>query len=150
GVYRGVEEARRRLDWLLLGQAARRATPVEDDAGRPDAGVAGVVPEEGNGAGKMKREQAVPKKRKPHEERTPEDYMDAADNALELAKVLAAQAESKGERVTTAPLEVKQGTVSIALTDGVHRSRTPTCVPSVKVVSKGLAPGVPWFFQAFT
>ena len=26
------------------------------------------------------------KKRKPHEERKPEDYMEAADNALELAK----------------------------------------------------------------
>jgi hypothetical protein len=31
------------------------------------------------------------KKRKPFEERKPEDYMDAADNALELAKVLAGQ-----------------------------------------------------------
>ena len=31
------------------------------------------------------------KKRKPHEERTPEDYMEAADNAMELAKVLAGQ-----------------------------------------------------------
>ena len=31
------------------------------------------------------------KKRKPVEERTPEDYMEAADNALELAKVLAGQ-----------------------------------------------------------
>ncbi len=31
------------------------------------------------------------KKRKPHEERKPEDYMEAADNALELAKVLAGQ-----------------------------------------------------------
>ena len=30
-------------------------------------------------------------KRKPHEERTPEDYMEAAENALELAKVLAGQ-----------------------------------------------------------
>ena len=29
------------------------------------------------------------KKPKPHEERKPEDYMEAADNALELAKVLA-------------------------------------------------------------
>jgi hypothetical protein len=29
------------------------------------------------------------KKRKPHEERKPEDYMEATDNALELAKVLA-------------------------------------------------------------
>ena len=33
------------------------------------------------------------KKRKPHEERTPEDYMEAADNALEMAKVLAGQGE---------------------------------------------------------
>src|SRR2546430_12503412 len=33
----------------------------------------------------------MPKKRKPHEERRPEDYMEAADNALELAKVLAGQ-----------------------------------------------------------
>ena len=31
------------------------------------------------------------KQRKPHEERKPEDYMEAADNALELAKVLAGQ-----------------------------------------------------------
>jgi len=31
------------------------------------------------------------KKRKPHEERKPEDYMEAADNSLELAKVLAGQ-----------------------------------------------------------
>ncbi len=31
------------------------------------------------------------KKRKPHEERESEDYMEAADNALELAKVLAGQ-----------------------------------------------------------
>ena len=30
-------------------------------------------------------------KRKPPEERKPEDYMEAADNALELAKVLAGQ-----------------------------------------------------------
>src|SRR5262249_50803520 len=33
----------------------------------------------------------MPKRRKPHEERKPEDYMEAADNALELAKVLAGQ-----------------------------------------------------------
>src|SRR5436189_4628023 len=33
----------------------------------------------------------MPKKRKPHEERTAEDYMNAADNALEMAKVLAGQ-----------------------------------------------------------
>ena len=32
-------------------------------------------------------------KRKPHEQRKPEDYMEAADNALELAKVLAGQGE---------------------------------------------------------
>jgi len=31
------------------------------------------------------------KKREPHEQRKPEDYMEAADNALELAKVLAGQ-----------------------------------------------------------
>jgi hypothetical protein len=39
----------------------------------------------------MTGEQAMPKKRKPHEGRKPEDYMEAADNALELAKVLAGQ-----------------------------------------------------------
>jgi hypothetical protein len=33
----------------------------------------------------------MPRKRKPHEQRKPEDYMEAADNALELAKVLAGQ-----------------------------------------------------------
>ena len=31
------------------------------------------------------------KKRKPHEERTPEDYLEAADNSLELAKILAGE-----------------------------------------------------------
>lgn len=31
------------------------------------------------------------KKRKPHEERKPEDYMEAAENALELAKALAGE-----------------------------------------------------------
>src|SRR5260370_38156383 len=31
------------------------------------------------------------KKRKPHEERKPEDYLEAADNALELAKALAGE-----------------------------------------------------------
>src|SRR5260370_1352263 len=31
------------------------------------------------------------KKRKPHEERKPEDYREAAENSLELAKVLAGQ-----------------------------------------------------------
>ena len=31
------------------------------------------------------------KKWKPHEERTPEDFTEAADNSLELAKVLAGQ-----------------------------------------------------------
>jgi hypothetical protein len=31
------------------------------------------------------------KKKKPHEERTPEDYMEAANTSLELAKVLAGQ-----------------------------------------------------------
>src|SRR2546426_4298623 len=33
----------------------------------------------------------MPKKRKPHDERKPEDYMEAADNSLELAKALAGQ-----------------------------------------------------------
>jgi hypothetical protein len=33
----------------------------------------------------------MPKRRKPYIERKPEDYMEAADNALELAKVLAGQ-----------------------------------------------------------
>jgi hypothetical protein len=33
----------------------------------------------------------MPRKRKPHEERKPEDYREAADNALELAKALAGQ-----------------------------------------------------------
>src|SRR3981081_1657425 len=33
----------------------------------------------------------MPNKRKPHEERKPEDYMEAADNAREMAKVLAGQ-----------------------------------------------------------
>src|SRR5476649_51053 len=33
----------------------------------------------------------MPKKRKPHEDRKPEDYMAAADDSLELAKVLAGQ-----------------------------------------------------------
>ncbi len=33
----------------------------------------------------------MPKRRKSHEERKPEDYMEAADNALELAKTLAGQ-----------------------------------------------------------
>jgi len=36
-------------------------------------------------------EQVMRKKRKPFEARKPEDYMEAADNALELAKVLAGQ-----------------------------------------------------------
>src|ERR1700693_255686 len=36
-------------------------------------------------------ERAMSKKRKPHEQRTPEEYMEAADNSLELAKVLAGQ-----------------------------------------------------------
>jgi hypothetical protein len=31
----------------------------------------------------------MPKRRKPHSDRKPEDYMEAAYNALELAKVLA-------------------------------------------------------------
>src|SRR5690349_10513223 len=50
---------------------------------------AGWVP--GQGAGEMTGERAMPKKRKPHEERKPEDYMEAADNALDLAKALAGQ-----------------------------------------------------------
>jgi hypothetical protein len=33
----------------------------------------------------------MPKKRKPHAERTPEDYREAAEDSLELAKVLAGQ-----------------------------------------------------------
>jgi hypothetical protein len=33
----------------------------------------------------------MPKKRKPHEERKPEDYRQAAEDSLELAKVLAGQ-----------------------------------------------------------
>ena len=37
----------------------------------------------------MTGEQTMRKKRKPHEERKPEDYREAADNALELAKVMA-------------------------------------------------------------
>src|SRR6516165_4217933 len=36
-------------------------------------------------------EQAMRKKTKPHDQRTPEDYREAAGNALELAKVLAGQ-----------------------------------------------------------
>jgi hypothetical protein len=36
-------------------------------------------------------EQAMQKKRKPPEERTPEDYMNAANDAMELAKALAGQ-----------------------------------------------------------
>jgi hypothetical protein len=31
----------------------------------------------------------MPAKRKPHEQRKPEDYLEAADNAMELAKALA-------------------------------------------------------------
>src|SRR5947209_12869525 len=37
------------------------------------------------------RERIMPRKRKPHDERKPEDYMEAADNALELAKALAGE-----------------------------------------------------------
>jgi hypothetical protein len=37
------------------------------------------------------------KKRKPLDERNPEDYMEAADNALELAKVLAGQGGSSDQ-----------------------------------------------------
>ena len=36
-------------------------------------------------------EQAMRKKQSPHEERKPEDYREAAENSLELAKVLAGQ-----------------------------------------------------------
>jgi hypothetical protein len=39
----------------------------------------------------MTGEQAMGKKRKPFEERKPEDYMKAADDSLEMAKVLAGQ-----------------------------------------------------------
>ena len=39
----------------------------------------------------MTGDKAMPRKRKPHEESKPKDYMEAADNALELAKVLAGQ-----------------------------------------------------------
>jgi hypothetical protein len=39
----------------------------------------------------MMGEQAMRKKRKPHEERKPEDYREAADDSMELAKVLAGQ-----------------------------------------------------------
>src|SRR5438128_10817128 len=39
----------------------------------------------------MTGERIMPKKRKPHNERKPEDYMEAADNALELAKALAGE-----------------------------------------------------------
>jgi hypothetical protein len=41
----------------------------------------------------MTGEQALRKNRKPHEERKPEDYMAAADDSLELAKVLAGQGQ---------------------------------------------------------
>src|SRR3954447_12196848 len=56
-----------------------------------EAVLAGVVREEGEDAGEMTGERTMRKKRKPHEERKPEDYMEAADNALELAKALAGQ-----------------------------------------------------------
>lgn len=36
-------------------------------------------------------ERAMPKRKKPHKDRKPEDYVEAADNALELAKVLAGE-----------------------------------------------------------
>jgi hypothetical protein len=39
----------------------------------------------------MTGERIMAKRPKPHEERKPEDYMEAADNALELAKALAGQ-----------------------------------------------------------
>src|SRR5712692_2641037 len=42
-------------------------------------------------AGEMTGERIMPKKRKPPEERKPEDYMEAANDSLELAKVLAGQ-----------------------------------------------------------
>jgi hypothetical protein len=39
----------------------------------------------------MTGERTMSKRRKPHEERKPEDYMEAAEDSLELAKVLAGQ-----------------------------------------------------------
>jgi hypothetical protein len=39
----------------------------------------------------MKGEQAMSTNKKPHKELKPEDYMDAADNTLELARVLAGE-----------------------------------------------------------
>src|SRR5262249_58704539 len=39
----------------------------------------------------MTGERIMAKKPKPHEQRPPEDYRDAADNALELAKALGGQ-----------------------------------------------------------
>ena len=39
----------------------------------------------------MTGEQAMRKKREPHEERKPKDYREAAEDSLELAKVLAGQ-----------------------------------------------------------
>src|ERR1700739_1277299 len=39
----------------------------------------------------MTGERIISKKRKPHQGRKPEDYMEAADNALGLAKALAGQ-----------------------------------------------------------
>ena len=39
----------------------------------------------------------MPRKRKPPEERKPEDYVEAADNALELAKALAGQGGISGQ-----------------------------------------------------
>jgi hypothetical protein len=35
----------------------------------------------------------MPRKREPHQQRRPEDYREATDNALELAKVLAGQGQ---------------------------------------------------------
>src|SRR5712692_4972029 len=42
-------------------------------------------------AGEMTGERIMPKKRKPPEERKPEDYREAAEDSLELAKVLAGE-----------------------------------------------------------
>lgn len=39
----------------------------------------------------------MPRKSKPHDQRTPQDYMDAAEDALELAKVLAGEGHISDE-----------------------------------------------------
>jgi hypothetical protein len=38
----------------LLTEAAGRTAPLEDDLGRPDAGLVGVVQEEGEGNGEVR------------------------------------------------------------------------------------------------